>query len=494
MPVTAHIGVDLGASGGRVALGIIEKGKLRIEVVHRFANGPVLMPRKSEERLFWDIKELFAQILVGLGKASERAKEQEIKILSVGVDSWAVDYGLLDKNNHLIGGVHHYRDPRTTGVKEEFLKTHVKEEIYRKTGTQFQPFNTLYQLIAHLGHAPADLARATTLLMVPDLLHYWLSGVIVCERTNASTTQFYDPILGDWADEFTDWTTLPKSLLPKIVDPGTVIGELLPEIQEKTGLAGVKVVVPTTHDTAAAIAAVPAQGEDWGYISSGTWSLVGIEAIDIYSSHSAFKKNFTNEAGINGTNRFLKNVMGLWILQECRHGWGNLEFPQIYEEAQASPEFFAYVNPDDNRFLAPGNDMPERVQAACLDTNQVLPKTRGQIARCVLESLAFKYRYVIEQIREVTERPINRLHIVGGGTQVQLLNQMTADATGLPIITGPIDASLTGNILSQAEGLGLIDSEQRRQVVRESFEIKTTQPRHTHEWDIRYDKFKAVRL
>jgi rhamnulokinase len=485
MSKTAHIAIDLGASGGRVGLGILENHKLEVEVVHRFWNG--VTPLQSG--LYWDVLGLWREILQGLKLASARAQERNLTVSSIGVDSWAVDFALLDGYGLLLDGVHGYRDARTNGVMENAFKTVSRELLFEATGLQFLPFNTLYQLIALKRDAPKLLEAAKHFLLVPDLLHFWLTGVKTCERTNASTTQFYNPKTGDWAFEVLEKFGIPSAMLPKIVEAGSVIGILLSEIATETNLEHVRVIAPGSHDTASAVVSVPLTEPNAAYISSGTWSLVGLETQKPVISSAALEANLTNEAGVNGTNRLLKNVMGLWILQECRRAWGNPDWNQLYLEAEQSRVFLCLIDPDDARFLAPGKDMPLRVQAYCRETNQAIPETRAAIVRCVLESLALKYRAVIENLEHVSQSRVPRIHVVGGGSLVDLLNQFTANATQLEVVAGPIDATLTGNILVQAVGTADLEWSDLRQVVQNSFELRTFQPRDASPWQIAYKQF-----
>ncbi len=488
MSNTAHIAIDLGASGGRVGLGFLENSKLEIEIVHRFWNGVTPL----QGGLYWDVIGLWREIVQGLKLAASRAKERNLKISSVGVDSWAVDFALLDEYGLMLDGVRGYRDVRTNGVMENAFKTVARESLFESTGLQFLPFNTLYQLIALKRDAPKILEAAAHFLLVPDLLHFWLTGVKTCERTNASTTQFYNPRTRDWAFDLLEQFGIQTQMLPKIVEAGSVIGNMLPEVARETNLEDVRVIAPGSHDTASAVVAVPMSEPNAAYISSGTWSLVGLETENPVISSAALEANLTNEAGVNGTNRLLKNVMGLWILQECRRSWGNPEWSDLYLEAENSPKFGCLIDPDDTRFLAPGEDMPARVQTYCFETNQVVPDSRAAIVRCVLESLALKYRTVIENLELASESRVAKIHVVGGGCQVDLLNQFTANATQQVVIAGPVDATLTGNILVQAVGTGDLKWSELRQVVRNSFELHSFQPRDAGSWQVAYKQFWSI--
>ncbi len=459
MVTSRHIAIDLGASSGRVALGTLEGGQLHVEILHRFSNGGV--PVRGQ--LYWDILGLWRGVLHGLKLAAQHGE-----IVSVGVNSWAVDYGLLDGRGDLLGQVHHYRSPRLSGVMEGVRARLSGERIYHATGIQFLPFNTLYQLAAE---APEHLARAQTLLMVPDLLHFWLCGVAVTERTNASSTQFFNPQTETWAAELLEDLNIPTKLLPRIVEAGTVLGELSPEVAHETGLRGVQVTLPATHDTASAVAAVPAEGEGWAYVSSGTWSLVGIETPRPIITPRTRAENLTNEAGVGGTTRLLKNVMGLWIIQQCNEVWG-LEYGELYAQT-AEVEGSPLIDPDDARFSPPGADMPVRVQTFCREAGQPVPQTPAEITRCVLDSLARRTAQILDVLEEVSGQPISTVHVVGGGSQIGVLNQLIANASGKTVIAGPVEATLMGNLLVQA-GASLPEA---RQIVRASCELRTFRPR-----------------
>lgn len=462
-----HVAIDLGASGGRVALGTLREGALHVEVLHRFPNGGVPV----QGGLYWDVLGLWKEILHGLRLAAQHGAVE-----SVGVDSWAVDYALIDEHGLLLDGVHHYRDVRTEGVMEQTRRRLSREALYDRTGIQFLPFNTAYQLVAHERRAPGILRRARQLLLLPDLLHFWLSGRAACELTNASTTQLYDPRARCWAEDVLSVLGIPRDLLPEVVPPGTVLGEVSAEITRETGLRGVRVIAPASHDTASAVAAVPAQGEGWAYVSSGTWSLVGVESARPVITAQTLAYNLTNELGVNGTTRLLKNVMGLWIVQECRRAWGNPEYGVLYAEAQAAPSAGPLIDPDDARFLAPGLDMPQRVQAYCAETGQRPPQTPAEITRCVLESLAYRTAQVLRQLAEVTLQPIHTVHVVGGGSQIAFLNQLIASVSGRTVVAGPVEATLIGNLLVQAEACGSVAGGCLRDVVRRSEWMDTFSP------------------
>ncbi len=431
-----HIAIDLGASGGRVALGWLENNKLEVEVLHRFWNGGTPIGTA----LYWDVIALWREICTGLSLAVARAEALGGMVLSIGVDSWAVDYALLDEFDALIDGVHCYRDTRTNGVMDSVALS--KEEIFAVTGLQFLPFNTLYQLLVT---PEAHLERAKTLLLVPDLLHFWLTGKKVCERTNASTTQFYDATTGNWALGLLEKLGLPSHFLPPIVEAGTNLGTLTPSLAKELGLQQAEVIAVGTHDTASAVVAIPLT-EHSAYISSGTWSLIGLETKKAVLTSAALEANITNEAGVYKTNRLLKNVMGLWILQECRRAWDNPDWSVLYSEAEAL-NLEVRIDVDDSIFLSPGLDMPARVSA--LMGKSVY--SRGELVRCILESLATKYALVLQNLEQVCGTPVESIFIVGGGSQIGLLNQLTANATGKTVIAGMTDATLSGNLVVQLE-------------------------------------------
>ena len=467
-----HVAIDLGASGGRVALGWLKPrdsgdSKLEVEILHRFPNGAV--PIRGA--LHWDIVGLWREILHGLRSAATRGRELGQTVSSIGVDSWAVDFALLDERDEILGGVRSYRDPRTDGVMDKLLESIPRAEVYTVTGLQFLPFNTLYQLLAIQRDAPEQLERARGLLMIPDLLHFWLTGRKVCERTNASTTQFYNPSSGDWARDLLERVGLPQHWLPEIIDAGEIIGALEPRLAADLGLEGAVVVAVGTHDTASAVAAAPLTSQRSAYISSGTWSLVGLETSGAVLNAAALTANLTNEAGVSGTNRLLKNVMGLWILQECRRAWGNPDWSVLYAEARDALTG-ARIDPDDARYLAPGLDMPARIAAHCTELEQPIPRSRGETVRLILESLAARYATVLRELELATKTSVDALHVVGGGSQVALLNQLTANATGLPVIAGPVDATLIGNLLVQLETMGEIEAGKGRDVVRSSSQLE----------------------
>jgi rhamnulokinase len=450
MTAVAVAAADLGASGGRVMVGQVSAGRLDLHEAHRFGNGPV----RVAGTLHWDILRLYQDILDGL-----RAAARTFDLASVGIDSWAVDYGLLDSAGALLGNPVHYRDSRTDGVADEVLARIPAEELYAATGVQQLPFNTIYQLTA-AARTP-QLAAARTLLLIPDLLGYWLTGVVGAELTNASTTQLYDARAHTWAAGVIDRAGLPPGLFPPLRQPGSVLGTVRPQIAGQPGLARLRAPLPViavgSHDTASAVVSVPAAGPDFGYISCGTWSLVGVELDQPVLTEASRLANFSNEAGVDGTIRYLRNVMGLWLLQESVRGWADagqpVDLPDLLGAAARQPPLVTVIDPDDPVFLPPG-DMPARIAAAARRTRQPVPDGRPALVRCILDSLALAYRRALRQVQELSGRQLAVVHVVGGGSRNDLLLQLTADACGLPVEAGPAEATALGNILVQARALG----------------------------------------
>ena len=431
--------VDLGATSGRVMVGTVGPGVLRLEEVHRFPNGP---EPAEDGSLHWDVDRLHREVLVGLRAAGP--------VDAVGIDAWAVDYGLLDADGRLLGAPFCYRDDRTDGVPQRVSAAVSDEELYEITGLQHLPFNTVYQLLAE-----ASLADAETMLLVPDLLGFWLTGQVGAEATNASTTQLYDVRSRTWATGLADRVDVPSRLLPPLRRPGDVVGTLLPDVAEVTGLPpDTPVVAVGSHDTASAVVGVPAApGTPFAYISSGTWSLVGVELDEPVLTEQARAANFTNEGGVDERIRFLRNVMGLWVLSETMREWDTDDLAGLLAEAAAAPAFGPMVDVDGPEFLPPG-DMPSRIRAACLATGQTPPATRGSTVRCILESLALAYRRQVHAAARLSGLPVEVVHVVGGGARNELLCRLTADACGLPVLAGPVEAAALGNVLVQARTLG----------------------------------------
>ncbi len=470
------LAIDLGAESGRVMAVAWDGEHLSVEELHRFPNGPV----EVRGTLFWDFLYLWQEIQRGIEKG------RALGPASLGVDTWGVDFALLDATGHLVGNPVHYRDARTQGVMERVLERIPRETIFAQTGVQFLPINTLYQLMSLVEAGAPPLAIAETFLMAPDLIHCWLTGAQVCEFTNATTTQLFNPQQGTWAVELMETLGIPARIFPEIVPPGTRLG----------AYRDIPVIAPATHDTASAVAAVPAREPGFAYISSGTWSLVGLEVPEPILSPGALAANATNEGGVEGTYRFLRNLMGLWIVQQCRRAWAREGYTYTYEEltemAAAAPPFRCVIDPDDGRFLPPG-DHPRLIQEMAWETGQPVPETPGQVIRCVLESLALSYRETLTRLAQVADQPIHTVHIVGGGSRNALLNQMTADATGWPVVAGPAEATVIGNALVQLKALGELSSvAEGRGRVATLPELRTYEPRPSPAWEDLYARYKAL--
>lgn len=480
---------DLGAENGRAVLGRLDGEKLELSEVHRFANGP----GRVLDSLHWDVLRLWSEMKRGLRLC---ARECETELAGIGVDTWGVDFALLGADDSLLGNPHHYRDRRAEGMMEEAFRRVPREEVFERTGIQFMQINTLYHLLAMAVHKSPALEVARTFLMMPDLFNFWLTGRKACEFTDATTTQFYDPREGAWSRPLFEKLGLPFHILPEIVPPGTVLGPLLPSVAEEVGLGEVRVIAPACHDTGSAVAAVPARGQNWAYISSGTWSLMGAEITEPIINAQSLAYNFTNEGGVCGTFRFLKNIMGLWLVQECKRTWAgageDFSYDELTQMAVHAEPFKALVDPDYHTFLRPG-DMPARIRTFCEKTGQPMPETKGAIVRCALESLALKYRWVLERLEEMLGCRLRTVHLIGGGSRNKLLDQFTADATQCPVVAGPAEATAIGNIIMQALALDHIASlEEGRQMIRRSFGVVTYEPRDPARWDEAYARFLRI--
>lgn len=464
-----YVAIDLGAGSGRVMLARFDGQRLAVEELHRFQNPGVNLLG----RLYWDALGLYREMLAGLGSAASS------RPVSLGVDTWGVDFALLNRDGELAGNPRHYRDSRTDGKMAEALELVPREAIFASSGLQFMEINSLFQLFAMRGTPELDAAE--TFLMMPDLFHYWFTGRKACEFTDASTSQCYDPIGGSWAYPILEALRLPTRIFGEVVEPGTDLGALRPSVARECGLSPMRVVAPGTHDTASAVAAVPAEGGDWAYLSSGTWSLLGVETSRPHVIPEVLAKNFTNEGGVCDTTRLLKNICGMWLLEECRREWARrgvrTDYDELLAAASASPAFQSVVDVDAPEFIAPG-DMPDRIAAACRRLGQPAPETRGQFVRAILESLALKYRGVLADLAGITGRRPEVLHVVGGGSRNELLCQYAADACGIPVVAGPVEATAMGNAMMQAIASGSIASlAQGREVVRQSCALKRYEPR-----------------
>jgi rhamnulokinase len=502
-----YLAIDLGASSGRAVIGSFDGSKLSLREVHRFVNGPISLATG----LHWDTPRLFGEIK----KSLALARQAGAKLSGIGIDTWGVDYGLLSHSGELLAPPHHYRDPRTHGQMERAFARVSRDRIYAITGIQFMPINTLYQLLADQqspgGGGGAEgktlLDRACTLLFMPDLLHYWLTGVRRSERSIASTSQMLDTRTGQWSADILDALALPSRILPDVSPPGSILGPLLPQLAEEFGQTDV--IVPASHDTASAVAAVPAppsppsppsQGSDWAYISSGTWSLVGRELAAPNRTPAAMAANFTNECGVNGTIRFHKNVAGLWLLQECHRVWtergGKDSIATLCDKALAEPPFAFLIDPDDPA-LSEYGDMPGLIRNQCLRAApprppSPVPSTEPAIVRCILDSLALKYRAVLDALESLTG-PVRTIHIVGGGVNNRALCQFTANACQRPVIAGPVEATASGNAMVQALAHGRVTSlSDIRAVIAASFRVDHYQPVDDQIWTDAYERFQNI--
>lgn len=457
-----YLAIDIGASSGRHILAHLEEGKMVLEEVHRFPNG---MTEKDGE-LVWDVDELFAQIKLGMKKCAQLGKVP----VSVGVDTWGVDFVLLDREGRRIGNATAYRDGRTRGMDEEVYKLISEDELYARTGIQKAIFNTVYQLMALKTKKPEELERAQTLLMMPDYFHYMLSGVAATEYTEATTGQLVSPDTKDWDRELIGRLGYPERIFQRMVIPGTVLGELTPDVQKEVGF-NCKVVVPATHDTGSAVIAVPTDSDDALYISSGTWSLMGTELPEANCSPESKKNNLTNEGGYDYRFRYLKNIMGLWMIQSVKKEiGGGLGFGEICEQASKC-DIPSIVDCNDDRFLAPAN-MTKEVQAACRESGQQVPEGIAQVASVIYNSLAKCYAKTVEELEEITKKKYDRIHIVGGGSNAEYLNRLTAKATGIPVYAGPTEATAIGNVAAQMMTAGeLAGLKEARACVFRSFPI-----------------------
>lgn len=481
---------DFGASSGRAILARFDGEKLTLEEKHRFSNDPVTV----NGEFHWDVLRLFYEIKQGILKCANSGNRD---IDCIGIDTWGVDYGLLDKKDKLLGNPYHYRDTRTDGMYEKAFAVIPKEDIFKETGIAFNWFNTLYQLLSEKFEDSTALKEAKTLLTMPDLFNYFLTGVKKTEYTIASTTQMFNSERYEWSYEMLKKFGIPTEILTDIVYPGEIIGTIKAELAEELGIDEVPVVAVASHDTGSAVASVPvADKKDFIYISSGTWSLMGVELDKPNVTNGALEYNFTNEGGVNKTIRFLKNIMGLWLIQESRRQWDRegelLSFDELERQANEAEPFACLIDPDYPAFQTPGN-MPERIREYCIRTGQKVPKTKGEIVRCIAESLAFKYRQTVEGMEAVTGNKYNVINIVGGGIKDKMICRFTANATKRVVCAGPVEATSIGNIIVQGIAMGAIkDLNEGRRIVRNSFDITEYAPQDSEAWDAAYDKWKTI--
>jgi rhamnulokinase len=486
MPV--YLAIDLGAESGRVMAGVWGGKSLQLEEIHRFPNGPVHIA----DSLRWDVLRLWAEIQNGLALAARKFGRS---IVSVGADTWGVDFVLMTRQGEMLGHPFHYRDARTNGIMERAFKKVPRAEIFAQTGLQFMQFNTLFQLLAVKQNSPGLFEQTDCLLFMPDFIHWALCGSRVAEFTIGSTSQCMNPISRNWATGLLRQFGLPARIFPKIVPPGTTLGAVRAGVAQRIGLGGAKVIAPPSHDTAAAVAGVPTAGTskpNWAYISSGTWSLMGVELSKASLTARTQELNLTNEGGLDGTYRLLKNIMGLWLVQQCNRAFAaagkKYDYGQLAHLAGRAPALRSLINPDDARFLNPP-DMPKAMRDFCRETGQPVPKGEGELIRCAYESLALKYRQVLGWLEELTGNRIEVVHVVGGGSRNSLLNQFTADACQRPVVAGPVEATAMGNLLVQARASGELSSlGEMRQVVRKSSEVATFEPGKAEPWEAAYSR------
>ncbi len=482
---------DYGASSGRAILGKYDGNRLKLCEVHRFSNDPVMV----NGTLYWDVLRLFYDMKQGILKLRHG---ENIEIASIGTDTWGVDFGLLGSKGELLGNPVHYRDDRTSNMLQEAFKLVTKEEIYKCTGIQFTKFNTIYQLLAlKLGNAHI-LDEARTLLFMPDLLNYFLTGIKKTEYSIASTSQMLNAKSGSWDEELLGKIGLPFDILTDIMQPGQIMGTISKLLCEELVINEIPVVSVAEHDTASAVMAVPSINGKYAYLSSGTWSLLGTEVSAPLINEKSFRLEYTNEGGFGNTIRLLKNIMGLWIFQECKRTWDKtgekLSFDELESMAELCEPFKCFIDPDDDLFYSPGN-MPEKIIQYCEKTGQPIPEGKGEIVRCIMESLAYKYRMTMEGLEDILGYKIPVLHIVGGGCKNLLLNRFTANALGRPVVTGPVEATAAGNLICQLIALGeLSDINEARKLIARSFVPGEYLPSETEEWEDAYGKFrKAIR-
>jgi rhamnulokinase len=487
METKNYLAFDLGAESGRAMLGQVdEQGYLKIFEWHRFPNRLV----QVNGRQHWNLYYLFEEIC----QALKKIRKEGINLSGLGLDTWGVDFGLLDRNGHILTLPYCYRDRSFPPAMKKYFENYPAESLYQKTGIQFMPFNSLFQLYAYLENSPEIIRTARQLLFMPDLLNYLLTGEKASEITIASTSQMLSPFQREWLPELLEEIGLAPDILPPLRPTGSILGQVANWLVED-GLPAVPVVQVASHDTASAVAAAPGEGQDWVYISSGTWSLVGVELKEPVVNRESFLANFTNESGLHRTIRFLKNVTGLWILQQCRKIWSkkqDVSYENIVEQAAQAAPFQFLLDPDAPDFLNP-EDMLVAMGAYARKTGQKMPEDLGSVARSVLESLALKYRLVLEDLEKITGQKYNRIHIIGGGSKNQLLNQFTASATGKTVLAGPEEATSVGNILVQALATGLLKSQADiRSTIRKSFTIKEFRPEDTSSWDRAYSRFQEI--
>ncbi|MDP4117715.1 MAG: rhamnulokinase family protein [Bacillota bacterium] len=487
---TKVLAFDFGASSGRGMLFEFDGEKISMEEIHRFSNDPVIV----NGSMYWDFLRLFFEIKQGILKCVNGGHDD---IKAIGIDTWGVDYGLFDKNGKMLGNPYHYRDKRTEGMIQKACGIAGKNYIYEKTGIQFVPFNSLYQMMASIEEKDPTIEAAEKVLFAPDIFNYFLTGVMKNEYTMASTTQLLDPGTKEWSYELMEKFGIPKKIFGEIVMPGTVIGNLSDEICEELGCPKVPVIAVGAHDTASAVASVPVtEGDDYVYISSGTWALLGVENDKPIINETSMKFNFTNEGGVEGKIRFLRNIMGLWIIQESRRQWQregkNYSFDDLEKQAWTAKPFESLIDPDYSDFGTPGN-MPKKIREFCKRTGQTVPETAGDVIRCAAQSLALKIAMSVDGMEETLGRKINTIHMVGGGIKDKMVCQFAANASGRTVVAGPVEATSTGNAIVQFMALGKIENlNSARKIIKDSFPVSIYEPQDRKDWEDAYEKFKTI--
>lgn len=478
--------VDLGATSGRTILGSIVDGKLEQRELTRFPNNII----ETGGHFYWDIYALYNEIIRGL----KLVADEKIEITSIGIDTWGVDFVFIGKDGGVLRNPHCYRDPHTDNAMEDYFRLVPKERVYEKTGIQFMQFNSLFQLSTLRKNNDSALEAADKILFIPDALMYMLTGEAVCEYTILSTSQFLDPRTKKIDSELINVIGLKESQFGRYVNPSDKVGVLTPEVQKLTGLGAVPVVAVAGHDTGAAVAAVPAQNENYAYLSCGTWSLLGIETKDAIISDKSFEYNFTNEGGIEGTTRFLKNICGMWLLERCRQEWHDApeDVGQLCKDSMEAAPFKCFIFPDAPEFANPSS-MVDAIQAYCERTGQYVPQTYQEISRCIFESLAMRYRQVLGYLNDMAPFPIEKLHVIGGGSRNAYLMQFAANSIGIPVVTGPVEGTAIGNIMLQAKAAGVVgDMFEMRKIIADSIEQNVYMPQNAEEWGSAYQTYLSA--
>lgn len=488
MKNTNFFAVDLGATSGRTILGSIKSGSIELRELNRFPNKII----EANGHFYWDFLGLYQSILEGL----KIVADENIEIQSIGIDTWGVDFVCFDKNGEILGNPYSYRDPHTDNAQENFFKKVPRDEVYKKTGIQFMNFNSLFQLSAMKENNAAILPIADKILFMPDALSYMLTGKMVTEYTIASTAQMLDAHTQRFDNDLLNALGLTENNFGEFVFPGAIIGNLSESVQKQTGLGAIPVVAVAGHDTGSAVAAVPAADKNFAYLSSGTWSLMGIETEKPVITNESFELNFTNEGGIEGTIRFLKNICGMWLLERCRLEWGTTSednsYPKLIADAKAAAPFKCFINPDAKVFANP-TSMVKAIQDYCASTSQFVPQTKAEITRCIFESLAMRYKQVLGNLQHFATFPIEKLHVIGGGSQNAMLNEFTASALGMPVVAGPTEATAIGNVMVQAKAVGLYsDIQSMRDSINNSISLTHYLPENKEQWEENYQKYLSV--